>query len=91
MARFYFKFQLQLGMFVSAGSDGFLQADFERVRSFGLNAVRLPFGYWVITEPRRFINPQPTSLGICFFFADFFIRSAWLIWTTSWIGILNSQ
>jgi len=28
------------------------KADFERVRSFGLNAVRLPFGYWVITEPR---------------------------------------
>ena len=26
--------------------------DFQRVRGYGLNAVRLPFGYWVITEPR---------------------------------------
>lgn len=38
------------------------QADFERVRSFGLNAVRLPFGYWVITEPRpggiRFVKKK---------------------------------
>ena len=22
------------------------------MRGYGLNAVRLPFGYWVITEPR---------------------------------------
>ena len=28
------------------------KADFQRVKAFGLNAVRLPFGYWVITEPR---------------------------------------
>ncbi|CAE7620617.1 exgA [Symbiodinium sp. CCMP2456] len=28
------------------------KADFQRVRSCGLNAVRLPFGYWVVTEPR---------------------------------------
>lgn len=29
------------------------KADFERIRSLGLNAVRLPFGYWVVTEPRN--------------------------------------
>mmetsp|Transcript_40240 Transcript_40240/g.93189 ORF Transcript_40240/g.93189 Transcript_40240/m.93189 type:complete len:597 (-) Transcript_40240:116-1906(-) len=28
------------------------KADFQRVRSCGLNAVRLPFGYWLVTEPR---------------------------------------
>ncbi|CAE7234919.1 exgA [Symbiodinium natans] len=28
------------------------KADFQRVRSCGLNSVRLPFGYWVVTEPR---------------------------------------
>jgi len=28
------------------------KADFERIRACGLNAVRLPFGYWVVTEPR---------------------------------------
>jgi len=26
--------------------------DFERIRDFGLNAVRLPFGYWVALGPR---------------------------------------
>mmetsp|Transcript_22904 Transcript_22904/g.54048 ORF Transcript_22904/g.54048 Transcript_22904/m.54048 type:complete len:601 (-) Transcript_22904:75-1877(-) len=28
------------------------KADIQRMRSCGLNAVRLPFGYWVVTEPR---------------------------------------
>ena len=37
------------------GSD---QADFQRVRSCGLNAVRLPFGYWVVTEPRQGVGPN---------------------------------
>merc|ERR1719313_2309357 len=27
------------------------KSDFERIRSYGLNAVRLPFGYWVVTGP----------------------------------------
>eukprot|EP00929_Paragymnodinium_shiwhaense_P013080 TRINITY_DN120938_c0_g1_i1.p1 TRINITY_DN120938_c0_g1~~TRINITY_DN120938_c0_g1_i1.p1 ORF type:complete len:613 (-),score=126.15 TRINITY_DN120938_c0_g1_i1:255-2024(-) len=27
--------------------------DFERIRDCGLNAVRLPFGYWVVTGPTR--------------------------------------
>lgn len=27
------------------------KADFERIRSCGLNAVRLPFGYWVVLGP----------------------------------------
>eukprot|EP00931_Biecheleriopsis_adriatica_P017976 TRINITY_DN12713_c0_g1_i1.p1 TRINITY_DN12713_c0_g1~~TRINITY_DN12713_c0_g1_i1.p1 ORF type:complete len:604 (-),score=119.71 TRINITY_DN12713_c0_g1_i1:26-1837(-) len=26
--------------------------DFKRVRESGLNAVRVPFGYWIVTEPR---------------------------------------
>jgi len=28
------------------------KADFERIKACGLNAVRLPFGYWVVTQPR---------------------------------------
>ncbi|CAJ1328533.1 unnamed protein product [Effrenium voratum] len=28
------------------------KADFQRIRACGLNAVRLPVGYWVVTEPR---------------------------------------
>eukprot|EP00913_Durusdinium_trenchii_P027086 g25419.t1 len=33
------------------------KADFERVRSYGLNAVRLPFGYWIISQPRTAPGP----------------------------------
>mmetsp|Transcript_76670 Transcript_76670/g.135281 ORF Transcript_76670/g.135281 Transcript_76670/m.135281 type:complete len:608 (-) Transcript_76670:86-1909(-) len=28
------------------------KADFERIKACGLNAVRLPFGYWVVTKAR---------------------------------------
>lgn len=28
------------------------KADFERIRDSGLNAVRLPFGYWAVSDPR---------------------------------------
>ena len=37
------------------------EADFQRVRSCGLNSVRLPFGYWVVTEPRP-ATKKETSL-----------------------------
>ena len=44
------RYAIWLGFLPSSVSH---QADFQRMRSCGLNAVRLPFGYWVVTEPRR--------------------------------------
>ncbi|CAL1143993.1 unnamed protein product [Cladocopium goreaui] len=42
------------------------KADFQRVKAFGLNAVRLPFGYWVITEPR----PKEPYIGPALEYVD---------------------
>ncbi|CAK9020298.1 unnamed protein product [Durusdinium trenchii] len=42
------------------------KADFERVRSYGLNAVRLPFGYWIISQPR----PREPYMGPALEYVD---------------------
>eukprot|EP00930_Biecheleria_cincta_P017039 TRINITY_DN13654_c0_g1_i1.p1 TRINITY_DN13654_c0_g1~~TRINITY_DN13654_c0_g1_i1.p1 ORF type:complete len:528 (-),score=84.95 TRINITY_DN13654_c0_g1_i1:364-1914(-) len=42
------------------------KADFERIRDSGLNAVRLPFGYWVVTDPR----PNEPYVGAALEYVD---------------------
>merc|ERR1712048_983679 len=41
--------------------DSFLtEDDFRRIRALGFNAVRIPFGYWVVTAPpenEAFVGP----------------------------------
>lgn len=40
-------------MMVDDGPEGHVtRVDFEKIRDCGLNAVRLPFGYWVALGPR---------------------------------------
>lgn len=42
------------------------KADFERIRGFGLNAVRLPLGYWTVLGP----SPGEPYLGPALAFVD---------------------
>lgn len=30
-----------------------LQDDFVQIKALGLNSVRLPFGYWIVTAPMK--------------------------------------
>ncbi len=44
------------------------QDDFRKIKGMGLNAVRVPFGYWLVTGPREgepFVGPSLEHLDNC--------------------------